>query len=82
MIEVKFFSHMRRALGADSVQVEAVSVGELIDRLNARFGEPFTERAPRCKVFVNGSNAGLGRGRRTKLKPGDEVVFMPPVAGG
>ncbi len=82
MIEVKFYSHLRRALGTREVQVEAASVGELFDQLTARYGEPFTERAGRCKVFVNGTHAGLNRGRRTKLQPGDEVVFLPPVAGG
>ncbi len=82
MIDVRFYSHLRRALGTDEVQLPAASVGELIDQLTARFGEPLRERLPHCKVFVNGSHVGLHRGKRTRLKPGDEVVFLPPVGGG
>ena len=82
MIEVKFYSHLRRALGESSVQIEAASVGAVLDELSARFGQVFVERLPSCKVFVNGTHVGLGRGKRTKLRPGDEVVLMPPVGGG
>lgn len=82
MIEVKFYSHLRRVLGEKSVELEAATVGAVLDELSARFGAVFVERLPTCKVFVNGSNVGLGRGKRTKLRPGDEVILMPPVAGG
>ncbi len=82
MVEVKFYSHLRRALGESSVQIEAASVGAVLDELSARFGQVFVERLPSCKVFVNGTHVGLGRGKRTKLRPGDEVVLMPPVGGG
>ncbi|MDP7110719.1 MAG: MoaD/ThiS family protein [Myxococcota bacterium] len=82
MIEVKFYSHLRRVLGERSVDLEAATVGAVLDELSARFGDVFVERLPACKVFVNGSNVGLARGRRTRLHPGDEVILMPPVGGG
>ena len=82
MIKVKFFSHMRRALGAKGAEFGSESVGQLMEDLEARFGDDFGSRIGHCKVYVNGSSVGLGRGKRTKLRDGDEVVILPPVAGG
>lgn len=82
MIEVRFYSHLRRVLETDVAEVQATNVAELLDQLLARFGEPLRERLPHCKVFVNGINVGLNRGRRTPVREGDEVVVLPPVAGG
>lgn len=82
MITVKFFSHLRRALGTKEAEFGSVSIGQLMEDLEARFGEEFKGRIGHCKVYVNGSSVGLGRGKRTKLRDGDEVVILPPVAGG
>ncbi len=82
MVKVKFFSHMRRVLGTKEAEFGSGNVKELMRDLEARFGDEFGSRIGHCKVYVNGSSVGLGRGKRTKLRDGDEVVILPPVAGG
>ncbi len=82
MIKVHFYSHLRAALGVAEAEVEARTVGEMLRALEQRFGEPFRDRIKLCKVYVNGANVGLGRGRRTPLQPDDEIGILPPIAGG
>ncbi len=82
MVTVKFYSHLRKVLGTPEAQLEARTVRELLDGLSARYGEDFTSRIAICKVYVNGSHVGFKKGRRTRIGPDDEVVILPPVAGG
>lgn len=82
MAKVKFFSHLRRDLGTSEVDIAAGNVAELISALEGRYGAAFSDRIGHCKVYVNGTNVGLGKGRKTRLSDGDEVVVLPPVAGG
>lgn len=82
MIKVHFYSHLRGALGVDEAEVEARTVGEMLRALERRFGEPFRERIKLCKVYVNGANVGIGKGRRTPVHADDEVSILPPIAGG
>jgi len=82
MVTVKFFSHLRRALGTPELQLDARTIADVVDQLSARYGSAFTDKIGHCKVYVNGANVGLKKGKRTKLGAGDEVVVLPPVAGG
>jgi MoaD family protein len=82
MIKVQFYSHLRAALGVSEAEVEVHTVGEMLRALEQRFGEPFRERIKLCKIYVNGNNVGLGKGRRTRLHADDEVAILPPIAGG
>ena len=82
MVTVKFFSHLRRSLGTPEVQLDAKTIADLLQQLTSQFGPAFTDKISSCKVYVNGSNVGLKKGKRTKLADGDEVVVLPPVAGG
>jgi MoaD family protein len=82
MITVKFFSHLRRALGTKEAEFGSGNIGQLMTDLEARYGDEFKGRIGHCKVYVNGTSVGLGKGKRTRLRDGDEVVILPPVAGG
>ena len=82
MPKVALLSHLATLTGCAEVEVDAASVGELLDRLKARFGPEFARKIKTCKVLVNGVGvAGLRLGR-IPLKPTDEVSLLPPVAGG
>ena len=56
---------------------EGASARELVAELRSR-GAPFDRLPERPAVAVNESWASLD----TPLGPGDEVAFIPPVAGG
>ena len=76
MITVKLFGLLRLETGIKAQQMEAASVKEVLQNLQAA-GIP-KETLQGCVIFVNGESAN----KRKKLNSGDTVVLMPPVAGG
>lgn len=75
MITVKLFGLVRLETGIKELQVQARDLKELKKELIRWIPE---EKLKGCVVLVQGKPA---RGR-TKLQDGDEVMLMPPVAGG
>jgi len=75
-----FFAQYRDYAGADEISVELpeeASVADLVDRLRAR-ASGLSKLPSRPVVAVNMDYAPLA----TALRDGDEVAFIPPVAGG
>jgi len=75
--------------GADEVSVEAVTVGEMIDGLEAahagikeRLCDENGEIRRFVNVYVNDEDVRFLDGRGTVLKDGDEVSIVPAIAGG
>ena len=75
MITVKLFGLVRLETGIKELQLEAANVKELRKELTRYLPE---EKLKGCVLFVDGRQAS----RFTKLKDGDQVMLMPPVAGG
>ena len=79
-VRTLFFAAYRDAMGTGSLDLElpdGTTVGDLIGRLRSR-GTPFDRLPPAPAVALNRT---LVRGD-TRLAPGDEIAFLPPVAGG
>jgi molybdopterin converting factor subunit 1 len=80
IIRSLFFASYRDFAGQDELAVElpdGARVADLVAGLRARGGE--LARLPESPVTaVNMEYAPLG----TRLRDGDEVAFIPPVAGG
>ena len=76
MITVKLYGLLRIESGIKEAQLDAKTVKEALEQL-AAFG---IDRSALngCVILINGSSAN----RRSKLMPGDTVVFLSPVAGG
>lgn len=75
MITVKLFGLVRLETGIKELQIDAANVKELKKELSRQISE---EKIKGCVLLVNGRQAS----RFTKLKDGDQVMLMPPVAGG
>ena len=75
MITVKLFGLVRLETGIKELQIEAATVNELRKELSRYIPE---EMVRGCVLLVGGRQAN----RFTKLKDGDQVMLMPPVAGG
>ncbi len=77
-IQVQYFALLREQAGRSEEQVEtaAASPDALYAELQAKHG--FTLPGRMLKVAVNDDFAPWDQ----PLKPGDRVVFIPPVAGG
>lgn len=76
MITVKLFGLLRLDSGIKARQLEADSVKDVLRDLE----EAGIDRKALngCVILVNGESAS----KRSKLKDGDTVVLMSPVAGG
>lgn len=75
MITVKLFGLVRLETGIKELQIDAANVRELKKALTQYVPE---EKINGCVLLVGGKQAN----RFTKLKDGDQVMLMPPVAGG
>jgi len=75
--------------GADEVTVEAATVGDMIENLEAahaglkeRLCDDAGEIRRFVNVYVNDEDVRFLAGRATALKDGDEVSIVPAIAGG
>ena len=75
MITVRLYGLARLETGIKELQVAAATVRELKKALTGYLPE---ETVKGCVLLVNGRQAT----RFTKLTDGDQVMLMPPVAGG
>ncbi len=64
------------------VEIDARTVGELIDIGIVRYGEDFRRATERTLIVVNGRGINYLKGRKTRIGPDDEVWFLKPAAGG
>jgi MoaD family protein len=78
MARLLLFAAAREAAGTREVEIDAATVGELLDAARSRFGEHFSAVLAHSKVWCNGEPAGSG----DPIGAGDEVAVLPPVSGG
>lgn len=89
---VKFLATLYDLTGVLKTQIEVndgITVRELLEVLSERFPklkqEILDERGelkPMYNILVNGRAVEWLNGLNTTLKDGDEIVFIPPAAGG
>lgn len=79
VVKVRLFAALRELAGANEVEADGASVGELVEALSRRYGERFEKIARAGSVVVDGERAGP----ETTLTGGSqEVALLPPVSGG
>lgn len=78
MATLRLFAQAREAAGTRSVEIEAATVGDVLDEARARFGEAFGLVVDGSKVWLNGAPAR----HSDAVDSADEVAVLPPVSGG
>lgn len=91
-VTVKFLATLYDLTGVlkEVVEVEeGITVAQLVDLLDRRFGGRLKAEImeggslkPMYSILVNGRSIEWIGGMDVRLKEGDEVVFIPPAAGG
>ncbi|MDG2283005.1 MAG: molybdopterin converting factor subunit 1 [Longimicrobiales bacterium] len=79
-VNTLFFASYRELVGASMLSVEleeGATVGDLVQELRGR-GAPFDALPAEPAIAVNHTYAMLDE----PLGQGDEIAFIPPVAGG
>lgn len=88
---MKFFATVREVTGVKNIEMDADTIGQLLDSLQVTFGERFTQTVidpstGRLKQFfscmINGKRIELLDGYDSKLVDDDAVALFPPVGGG
>ncbi len=72
------FAAAREAAGTARDELDGATVGEVLERAQARYGQGFAAVLATSRVWVNGEPAE----RADPLAAGDEVAVLPPVSGG
>ncbi|HEY1764686.1 MAG TPA: MoaD/ThiS family protein [Opitutaceae bacterium] len=77
-VRLRYFAILREQRGLDAERVEtgAATAGTLYQELRDRHG--FTLPAERLRVAINDALVPWA----SPIREGDELVFIPPVAGG
>jgi molybdopterin synthase sulfur carrier subunit len=77
-VRIQYYALLREQAGCsrEAVETAAADAAALYDELRSRHG--FTLARAQLRVAVDGEFADW----TTSLKPGAEIVFIPPVAGG
>ncbi len=78
MITVKLYGLLRLDCGIKELTLEAGSIAAVKEALLAKSGRLTPKSLDGCVILINGKPGS----RRSKLKEGDQVVLMSPVAGG
>jgi len=78
MITVKLFGLLRLDTGLRELQVEAANVRQLKAEILRTTDCITKEKLSSCVILVNGAPCKSW----TKLKDGDQITLLPPVAGG
>lgn len=78
MATLRLFAGLRESAGVSEVNVDATTVGEVLDQAVANYGADFADGLTAARVWVNGEPAD----KATKVGAGDEVAIIPPVSGG
>lgn len=75
---LRLFASAREAAGTARDEVEADTVGAVLDEARRRYGAAFEQVLTSSRVWCNGEPASVDR----PVGVDDEVAVLPPVSGG
>jgi molybdopterin synthase sulfur carrier subunit len=92
-VTLKFLGSLRHSAGRDAISLDCkteISVLDLLTSLAKNvcdlrrnlLDEQFEIPKPSALILVNGKEISILNGLDTKVKNGDEIVFVPVVHGG
>jgi sulfur-carrier protein len=79
-VRLRLFARAREAAGTSTAELEATTLGQLLEHARASYGAEFAAVLDASRVWVNGDTPADGDA--TPLEDGDEVAVLPPVSGG
>jgi sulfur-carrier protein len=80
MSRLLLFARARETAGRKADEIDAATLGELLERAVADYGPDFAAVLGVSRVWVNGDEPTDGLS--TPVGPNDEVAVLPPVSGG
>jgi sulfur-carrier protein len=92
-VTLKFLGALRHASGRDKLTLDCKDDASVLDLVCAAtlqapalrrnlLDEHLEEPKPKALILVNGREISVLNGLETKVRDGDEIVFVPVVHGG
>ncbi len=78
MVTLRLFASIREIAGVNQIDLDAETVGEVVELAVEKFGPDFKSILPVCRIWVNGNPAKDD----DEVFDNDEVAILPPVSGG
>jgi molybdopterin synthase sulfur carrier subunit len=78
MAKLRLFANLREIAGETQIEIDAATVGAVVETAIERFGKEFERGVETARVWVNGDPAAAD----APVGASDEVVLLPPVSGG
>jgi molybdopterin converting factor small subunit len=75
---LRLFAQAREAARTSVDDVPGVTVAEVLDAAEGRYGPAFSDVLGTCRVWVNGESVE----GTSAVTDTDEVAILPPVSGG
>ena len=75
------YGRAREIAGGPSTELEGHTVAEVIAAARARFGSQFDDVLRMSRLWLNGTPVSP-EDTTVRCAPADELVILPPVAGG
>jgi molybdopterin synthase sulfur carrier subunit len=79
VVRVRLFAALREAAGASELTEPAGRLGDILERLQDRYGERFSAVLASASVLVDGGRCG---DLATEVADGAEIALLPPFSGG
>lgn len=92
-VTLRFLGALRHSSGTDALVLECQKEASILDLVDAAtlhsptlrrnlLDEQLENPKPNALILLNGKEISVLNGLQTKVKNGDEVVFVPVVHGG
>lgn len=79
MATLRLFASIKESAGnCGQLDLEAQTIGELLNLATKKLGANFDEQIQICRIWLNGEPAEL----TAAITSNDEVALLPPVSGG
>lgn len=78
MARLRLFANLRELAGSSAVEIQADTVGAVLDQAADRYGQEFKRSLGHARVWLNGEPADTN----DPVGDVDEIALLPPVSGG
>jgi molybdopterin synthase sulfur carrier subunit len=79
VVRVRMFAALREAAGVSEVAEPPGQLGDILARLEDRYGERFSAVLATASVLVDGGRCG---DPAAEVADGGEIALLPPFSGG
>ena len=82
MILVRFFGTLRLSIGESRLEIEAERIDQLLVKINQKYNKIGIKQLKNSVIFINNQNINKLERFKSRLKDGDEVLFISAIGGG